>query len=266
MNISKRKNIILTCFLLLAFCLTAFSGLFVNNNKNAYAETPDGIQAAVNENSITMYYLTLPTKDLIFRTTSPQLAGIVVPWLSPTWNVFEDMSICTNNRVHTFIFTYKNITVNGSALLTTWNIECSSYGMGNLFGGYHDFYPKEDININIRSEYYELFQNADFSNVTVTYMYGGNGYKMISPDNSSQYEYNLTGASLHTRQVSADYDPIEEEGQAPDNGGIAVDPEDIDKPILELPSLDLDFGNLFFYIAVIFGIVVIIKVYFKNKR
>lgn len=203
-----------------------------------YPATSEGIQAAVSADKTTMYYLKLPVKDLGFRIadknfsawkegTGYHLVYSISPNTTFVWNLFEDAAVLANNRYHTFIITYNNIVVGAAeaALLTTWNIECRVTGWGNIFGGHITYYPKQDIEINIRSEYYELFQNGDFSDCTITYMFAGVGYKMRNPNDNMSDKYDLTGATLHTRDVPADYNPIEEEGQAPDNGGVAVDPK-----------------------------------------
>jgi hypothetical protein len=247
-----------------------------------YPATSEGIQAAVHKDKITMYYLKLPVKNLGFRIADKKLGNQwvegtgyhLVNSISPNtigvWNLFEDAALLSNNRYHTFIITYNNIVVGAAeaALLTTWNIECTVTGWGNIFGGHITYYPKENIEINIRSEYYALFQNADFSDCTITLMYAGIGYKVRNPNDNMSDKYDLTGATLHTREVPADYDPIEEENQAPDNGGVAVDPEL--PPVISWVD---KFANTFtkglyaligLTVAVVVGIVVFR--YFKTKQ
>lgn len=275
MILSKSKKVLLITAMII---LAVFIAIMPFSKNNASAAIPDGQQAAVSGDTVTMYYLKLPTKNIPLRTTDDDLAAEMTPWVDLIWNVFEDAAMLTNNRYHTFIFTYNNIIVGAAdaALLTTWNIECTTVGWGNLFGGHLTFYPKNDIEINIRSEYYELFQNGDFSDVTITYMFNGKGYKMTNPDNGNSSKYNLSGATLHTRQVAPDYDPIEIESQAPDNGGIALDPsaparETIFETIFKNLSNDLDLGcggglsTLIVLIIVIIAAVLIVR-YAKPKK
>lgn len=210
--------------------------------EDEYESLAGGVQAAVNQNKVTMYYLKLPTNGKTFKIsgttgmssvlgsghdnkdTAYNLAWAMSPGTTFVWNVMEDAARLANNRYHTFIITYNNIVVGQAeaALLTTWNIECTTVGSGGLFSGWLAFTSKSDIEINIRSEYYNLFENADFSDCTVTLMFGGVGYKMSNDTGSPTYDF--TGATLHTREVQPDYDPIEEEGQAPDNGGVPLNP------------------------------------------
>jgi hypothetical protein len=246
-----------------------------------YPATSEGVQAAVSADKTTMYYLKLPVKDLGFRIadknfsawkegTGYHLVYSISPNTTFVWNLFEDAAVLANNRYHTFIITYNNIVVGEAeaALLTTWNIECRVTGWGNIFGGHITYYPKQDIEINIRSEYYELFQNGDFSDCTITYMYAGVGYKMRNPNDNMSDKYDLTGATLHTRDVPADYDPILEEGQAPDNGGVAVDP----RPQQAFAWWDNVWQRVrsagkgaIFFIVIIIGAVLIIR-YAKPKK
>jgi len=257
-----KKNVVVYALIVL-LCLTT---LLTYQVKTAAAAVPIGTQAAVADTN-TMYYLKVPTQNITIQTRNENLMATIVPWLSPRWNVFEDAALLTTNRTHTFILTYNNIKVNDSPLLTTWNIETTCVGWSNFWGGYLNFYPKNDIEINIRSEYYELFQNADFTHVTITYMYQGNGFLMT--DGTQSY-YDFSGAQLFTREVPPEYDPITEEGQAPDNGGIAVDPATPAPPSWwdnwwkSFPDIFGNLDSVILLIVVVVGAVIAIR-YIKPK-
>lgn len=274
MNTYKKRNFLIMCCLLLVFTLTAFSTFF-NNKRNVHAAVPEGVETAVVEDSVTMYYLTLPTKDKRLITTNPDVVTVIArPDSFSVWSVWSVAREKTNNRTLTFVLTYNNILVNGFPLLTTWNIEVSSECWNNIFAeGHLTFIPKNDININIRSEYYELFQNGDFSEVTITFMYLGEGYKFATtdrrPDHLQNFIFDLSGATLHTRQVPPDYDPIIEEGQAPDNGGVILDPyvpPPIPPPFFSWPKFPwpkLPNLNTFILALVLFLAIILVR---NNKK
>jgi len=226
----KKQYRIVVAVLLLAITalvpLASFAG-------PAYAANGEAVDVTAQEGTQTMYYLKLPTKNKKFYMID--YSGVISndfvrPQVRPTrfipW-AWADVASAMDNRVHTFIFTYNNVTVNNFPVLTSWNIQAKVTHHGdNLFvTRYFEFTILEDVEINIRSEYYQLFQGADFKNVSVTFFALAKGFKMHSAQNINASSHNFTGATLEQREVPPDYDPIEAEGQAPDNGGIVMTPD-----------------------------------------
>jgi len=196
----------------------------------AYAASGvEGIDITAKDDTQTMYYLNLPLKGCKLYFTSDYGAKDFVHSLDKTFirhesNRYKHVASMLDDRVHTFIFVYNNVKANRYPLLTSWNIEVSATSAYNVFSpDYLEFTIKDDIAINIRSEYYELFENADFTDVSATFFYEGEGFRLTSDKTS--LKHNFHGATLEQREVPGDYDPIAEEGQAPDNGGVVMVPD-----------------------------------------
>ena len=201
----------------------------------------EGVNVTAQEGTQTMYYLKLPIKNKKFYMVdynNTVTNNLVRPWAADNrpWYAFWDsmvpwaypkLATAMDNQVHTVIFTYNNITVNNLPVLTSWNIQTRvTTGGDNIFTTrYFEFTVLDDIEINIRSEYFNLFQNADFSQVSATFIAYAKGYKLYSSLSSTANYHDFSAATLEQREVPQDYDPIAEEGQAPDNGGIITTPD-----------------------------------------
>lgn len=216
------------------------------------ADVNKPIDVTADSNKKTMYYLSIPINQKMyfyrFNLVDMPVQGDILKTIEQNtsikgfYNSFEESYI--EKDMFTFIFTYTNVTVNNNPVITTWNIPIKNLKYDNPLFGWKHLYPISfDINttvdINIRSEYYDLFKNADLSSITITILYRGSGYPMyryshkngwwiFSEEIYSPY-FTFSGIELKQREVPSDYDPIKEEGQAPDNGGIDLKPinEDI---------------------------------------
>lgn len=201
----------------------------------------EGVNVTAQEGTQTMYYLSLPIKNKKFYMidyNNTVTNNLVRPWAADNrpWYAFWDsmvpwaypnLAASMDNQVHTIIFTYNNVTVNAMPVLTSWNIQTRvTTGGDNVFTTrYFEFTVADDIEINIRSEYYELFQDADFGEVSATFIAFAKGYKLYSSLSANANTHDFSAATLEQREVPTGYDPIEEEGQAPDNGGIITTPD-----------------------------------------
>lgn len=204
------------------------------------------IDVTADRNSKTMYYLSIPLNQKMYfnryNLVDLTIRGDIFQSLQEStsiknfYKIFEKSYI--EKDMFTFVFTYTNVTFNNNPVITTWNIPIKNLKLeGSLF----DMYPISfdmniTIDINIRSEYYSLFENADLSSISMTILYKGSGYPLyryshkkgwlfLSEKIYSPY-FTFANIELKQREVPPDYDPIKEEGQAPDNGGIDLNPID----------------------------------------
>lgn len=235
-----RKIVIVFLMLVIVFIAFAPNTYGINNvgaanNVAPTSETSNNIDVTAKDDTKTMYYLNIPLKDkTIYLTDYDFLRRLGMPVTGDIPNNLVKKAEELSNIKQTFVFTYNNVTVNSYPVLTTWNIDVSVSRKGVFLGYILKFVFDEDIQINIRSEYYKLFENADFSDVSITFLYEGYGCLMRNDNGGGYWSYmssghnaiNLSGSTLEQREVPIDYNPIEEEGQAPDNGGIVMNPVD----------------------------------------
>lgn len=257
-----RKFII--AFLMLITCFNAFTPVTYASVNNAEVKTVNTVPCSevttisdvsklvdvtADSKNKTMYYLSIPINQKMFFIRSKL---VTLPIQTDIFKTIEHNAIIKDfynsfensykeNDMFTFIFFYNKVTVNNNPVITTWNIPIKNLKLDNPLLGQKQMYPisfdiNTTIDINIRSEYYDLFKNADLSSISVTILYKGTGYPLyryshkngwwiFSEDIYSPY-FTFSDIELKQREVPADYDPIKEEGQAPDNGGIALKPID----------------------------------------
>ncbi len=248
-NFARKIVYILIGIVLTFGCVCGAVGLALRayaHNSVSYAENAEPIEVA--SETKTMYYLEIP-----LQTSGIYGYARVLPETNNNrfYTVKRELESYSSNQTPVpFIFTFNKICPDGiSPLMATWKtkvtIVTSSTKNPNTFfddldrGGMMSFpYIKfnENIKINIRKEYYEYLTNGDFSDFSISYMYNGNAYLLYNSHfdgtfriDSNEIYHNVSGIKTSHDEVPEDYDPIANEGQIGDNGGVAEKPVEPDK-------------------------------------
>ncbi len=225
------------------------------------AQTVEGIETA--SETQTMYYLNIPIKGVTGNVD-------VFPKGNDYryYAIKERLDEFTKSQEKVqFVLTFNYIQVNGCPLICTWKIPVSFVTSGKdiFYDTMNDMAVKamprltfnEDIKINIRKEYYKYFAEVfgssggvsqsssvsvsklDKYKFSITFMFNGNGYIVYNGEKMCDYpekysdllRFGVSGITTTQEEKPDDYDPIEDEGQIPDNGGVGDRPIEVIKPV-----------------------------------